>query len=86
MLPLRIHFPGKLVFGNGCIDQLPDDIAALAPARVFILTITPLLGPLQPFIGKITIVTVLQFRNKGSPSVANAGGLAGPQVGGAVPT
>ena len=53
MLPLRIHFPGKLVFGNGCIDQLPDDIAALAPARVLILTITPLLGPLQPLIGEL---------------------------------
>jgi alcohol dehydrogenase class IV len=50
MLPLRIHFPGKLVFGNHCIDQLPDDIAALAPARVFILTITPLLDTLQPLI------------------------------------
>ena len=50
MTPLRIHFPGKLVFGNRCIDQLPDDIANLAPARVFILTIKPLLGSLQPLI------------------------------------
>jgi alcohol dehydrogenase class IV len=48
MLPLRIHFPGKLVFGNRCLDQLPEDIAALSPARVFILTIDPLLQPLQP--------------------------------------
>jgi alcohol dehydrogenase class IV len=53
MSPLHIHFPGKLVFGNRCIDQLPDDIAALAPARVFILTIAPLLGALQPLIGKL---------------------------------
>jgi alcohol dehydrogenase class IV len=50
---LRIHFPGKLVFGNHCLDQLPDEIAALAPARVFILTITPLLETLQPFIGTL---------------------------------
>jgi alcohol dehydrogenase class IV len=53
MLPLRIHFPGKLVFGNHCIDQLPDDIATLAPARVFILTITPLLNTLQSFIHRL---------------------------------
>jgi len=53
MSSLRIHFPGKLVFGSRCIDQLPDDIAALAPARVFVLTITPLLGALQPLIGKL---------------------------------
>ncbi|HEY4334891.1 MAG TPA: iron-containing alcohol dehydrogenase [Puia sp.] len=53
MLPLRIHFPGKLVFGNGCIDQLPDEIATLAPARVFILTISPLLDTLQPVIAQL---------------------------------
>ena len=53
MSSLRIHFPGKLVFGSRCIDQLPDDIAALAPARVFILTITPLLGALQFLFGKL---------------------------------
>lgn len=53
MLPLRIHFPGKLVFGNRCIDQLPDDIATHAPARVFVVTITPLLGPLQPLLSKL---------------------------------
>lgn len=53
MLPLRIHFPGKLVFGNGCIEQLPDEIASLAPTRVFILTITPLLSPLQPLIAQL---------------------------------
>jgi len=53
MSSLRIHFPGKLVFGSRCIDQLPDDIAALAPARVFVLTINPLLGALQPLIGKL---------------------------------
>src|ERR1700760_4655969 len=53
MLPLRIHFPGKLVFGNHCLDQLPDEIATLAPARVFILTITPLLNTLQQFIHQL---------------------------------
>ena len=53
MSTLRIHFPGKLVFGNRCLDQLPDEIATLAPARVFILTITPLLTPLYPLIHQL---------------------------------
>ena len=53
MSTLRIHFPGKLVFGNHCLDQLPDEVASLAPARVFILTIAPLLTPLQSLIRKL---------------------------------
>lgn len=53
MSPLRIHFPGKLVFGNHCIDQLPDEITNLAPTRVFILTLTALLPPLQPLIAQL---------------------------------
>jgi alcohol dehydrogenase class IV len=44
------QFPGKLVFGNGCLHQLPDEIAAFAPARVFIVTITPLLPALHGLI------------------------------------
>ncbi|HLZ86487.1 MAG TPA: iron-containing alcohol dehydrogenase [Puia sp.] len=53
MSTLRIHFPGKLVFGNHCIDQLPDEVTTLAAARVFIVTITPLLTPLQPLIHQL---------------------------------
>ena len=50
MTTLSIHFPGKLVFGNGCLHQLPDEIAALAPGRLFIVTITPLLPALHGLI------------------------------------
>jgi alcohol dehydrogenase class IV len=50
MSTLSIHFPGKLVFGNGCLHQLPEAIAVLVPARVFIVTITPLLPALQGLI------------------------------------
>lgn len=39
---LKIFFPGKLVFGNGTLPKLVDDIVALKPARVFIATIEPL--------------------------------------------
>lgn len=39
---LTVFFPGKLVFANGCMEQLPDEIKALQPAKVFIVTIKPL--------------------------------------------
>ena len=50
MSTLNIHFPGKLVFGNGCLHQLPDEIAAHTTGRVFIVTIAPLLPSLKGFI------------------------------------
>lgn len=31
---LRIHFPGKLVFGNGVFPQLVNDIIALHPTKI----------------------------------------------------
>src|ERR1700760_965491 len=58
MTMLKIHFPGKLVFGNGCIGQLADEIAALSPARIFIVTIEPLLPALQSFIRRLEEVTI----------------------------
>ena len=50
MSTLSIHFPGKLVFGNGCLHQLPDEIAAHTTGRVFIVTIAPLLPALKGLI------------------------------------
>ena len=51
---LSIHFPGKLVFGNGCLQQLPEEIAAHTPARVFIVTIKPLIPQLENLIRKLS--------------------------------
>lgn len=50
---LSIHFPGKLVFGNGCLHQLSDEIAAHSTGRVFIVTITPLLPALKGLIDSL---------------------------------
>ncbi len=50
MSTLSIHFPGKLVFGNGCLHQLPDEIAAHTTGRVFVVTIAPLLSSLKGLI------------------------------------
>jgi alcohol dehydrogenase class IV len=46
---LKIFFPGKLVFGNGTLPQLVDDVIALSPSKVFIATIEPLKDSLTHF-------------------------------------
>jgi alcohol dehydrogenase class IV len=51
--PLKIIFPGKLVFGNGTLPQLVDDVVALNPAKVIIATIEPLKNSLVDFIAAL---------------------------------
>ena len=48
--PLKIFFPGKLVFGNGTLVQLPEDVLELKPSRVFIVTIEPLKPVISEFV------------------------------------
>jgi alcohol dehydrogenase len=50
---LKIHFPGKLVFGKGSIDSLAEELLALSSAKVLIITIEPLLGTLSTLINKL---------------------------------
>lgn len=51
--PLKIIFPGKLVFGSGTLPQLVDDVVALNPAKVIIATIEPLKNSLVDFIAAL---------------------------------
>ena len=46
----QLYFPGKLVFGKGSLGKLAQEILGMAPAKVFIATITPLLAHLQPLV------------------------------------
>src|SRR4030095_5544746 len=48
--PLKIFFPGKLVFGSGTLAQLPEDVLQLKPSRVFIATIEPLRSAISEFV------------------------------------
>jgi alcohol dehydrogenase class IV len=41
-LPLKMHFPGKLVFGNGVLSELAEEVMAFNPSKVFIASIVPL--------------------------------------------
>lgn len=51
--PLQIYFPDKLVFANGCLENLADEIIQLNVASVFIVTIAPLLPKLENLIEKL---------------------------------
>ena len=51
--PLKIFFPGKLVFGNGTLAQLPEDILQLKSSRVFIATIEPLRAAISEFVNTL---------------------------------
>ncbi|OCX53030.1 alcohol dehydrogenase [Mucilaginibacter sp. PPCGB 2223] len=50
---LTIQFPGKLVFGKGCLSALPDELLALQSTSVYIVTITPLLTQIDPLVQKV---------------------------------
>jgi alcohol dehydrogenase class IV len=50
---LKIHFPGKLIFGKGTLEQLPDEITSLSCFRILIVTISPLLTQLNGLIAKM---------------------------------
>lgn len=49
----KIYFPGKLVFGKGCLESLPEELVALAPAKVLLITIEPLLPALKSLISTL---------------------------------
>lgn len=51
---LKIFFPGKLVFGNGCFDGLAEEVMLLSPSKVFILTINALNASIVKFTESLT--------------------------------
>jgi alcohol dehydrogenase class IV len=50
---LTLQFPGKLVFGKGCLSALPDELLSMQCSVVYIITITPLLGQIEPIVQKL---------------------------------
>jgi alcohol dehydrogenase len=50
---LKILFPGKLVFANGCFNNLAEEVIDLKPSKVFILSIEPLSSYYNIFINKL---------------------------------
>ncbi|GAB3996942.1 iron-containing alcohol dehydrogenase [Spirosoma daeguense] len=50
---LNIHFPGKLVFGNGSLANLADEVIRLAPKKLLLVTISPLLEQLKNLVNTL---------------------------------
>jgi alcohol dehydrogenase class IV len=50
---LKINFPGKLVFGNGVMKQLAEEIIQLDCKEVILLTIKPLVSQLASFVSEL---------------------------------
>lgn len=71
---LKINFPGKLVFGNGVLGQLAQDIVAQSCKSVIIMTIKPLLGALEDFCGHLKrngIALIMDTTIEQEPSFAD---------------
>lgn len=50
---LTIHFPNKLVFGKGKLNQLVDEVLQLNAKKVLIITIEPLLGQIDGVVNDL---------------------------------
>lgn len=53
MQNLKIHFPGKLIFGSGVLASLSEEIFELNCKEVLLITIEPLLPQLQILINEL---------------------------------
>jgi alcohol dehydrogenase class IV len=53
MQNLKIHFPGKLIFGSGVLANLSQEIFELNCKEVLLITIEPLLPQLQVLISEL---------------------------------
>jgi alcohol dehydrogenase class IV len=53
MQDLKIHFPGKLIFGSGVLANLSQEIFELNCKEVLLITIEPLLPQLQVLISEL---------------------------------
>lgn len=71
MQNLKIHFPGKLIFGNGSLNNLADEVLQLGCSRTLIITIKPLLLQLQSFVMQLeahNITTIIDTSIVQEPS------------------
>lgn len=53
MQNLKIHFPGKLIFGSGVLADLSQEISQLNCKEVLLITIEPLLSQLQTLVSQL---------------------------------
>jgi alcohol dehydrogenase class IV len=61
--PLSIHFPGRLVFGNGTLATMPADIVKTGCKKVLIITIEPLLNSLKGIVDELKANNIIVSLN-----------------------
>jgi alcohol dehydrogenase class IV len=74
MQNLKVHFPGKLIFGNGSLNNLADEVLQLGCSRALIITIEPLLPQLQSFVkqlGAYNVTTAIDTSIVQEPSFSD---------------
>jgi alcohol dehydrogenase class IV len=77
-IPLMVHFPGKLVFGNGVFQQLAEELISCRPSRIFIITIAPLyerVMHLKEQLIKVGIVVRIDITVVAEPTFEDFGSL-----------
>lgn len=71
---LTINFPGKLVFGNGVMQQLAEDVVAQGSMSVIVMTIKPLVDRLATLVAQLEkhyIAVVVDTSIEQEPSFAD---------------
>ncbi len=58
---INVYFPGKLVVGNGSINELAADVINLRPTTVLVVTIEPLLNTLYEFTETLKLNDIAVF-------------------------
>lgn len=69
---ITLQQPGKIVFGEGSLQQLADDILILSSGKILFLVASPLLNAVQPVCDSITKagkkVVVIEYNFPGEPT------------------
>jgi len=72
MNPIILQQPGKIVFGENSIQQLPDDQLILTSDRILFLIASPLIHTVQPVFDKLSTtgkkVVVIDYDFPGEPT------------------
>ena len=72
MNPIILQQPGKIVFGENSIQQLPDDQLILTSDRILFLIASPLIQAVQPVFDKLSTtgkkVVVIDYDFPGEPT------------------
>lgn len=74
MKPIELKQPQRIVFGTGCLSQMCDEILSSTRRHLFLITATPLLPLVKPYIERLAgegVAVTIETGIKGEPTVAD---------------